>query len=172
MYDLQAVFQLPKGEISVFYYKSKLNVYNFTMFDIQRKTCNCYVWDECNENRGANEIGSCVLHYIENLTNTPCKDIIFWSDNCAGQNKNKFMIALYLYAVQKYYLDSIAHKFLIKEHTQNEGDSAHSLVERQIKRLLRSGSIYVPVTLVTAILMAKKSGQPFCVNEHAMISRT
>lgn len=135
------------------------------MFDIQRKTCNCYVWDECNGNRGANEIGSCVLHYIENLTNTPCKDIIFWSDNCAGQNKNKFMIALYLYAVQKYNLDSIAHKFLIKGHTQNEGDSAHSLVERQIKRLLRSGPIYVPDTLVTAIRMAKKSGQPFCVNE-------
>ncbi|KAL3279144.1 hypothetical protein HHI36_016658 [Cryptolaemus montrouzieri] len=27
-YDLQAVFECPKGEISVFYYKSKLNVLN------------------------------------------------------------------------------------------------------------------------------------------------
>ena len=165
VYDLQAVFPLPKGEISVFYYKSKLNVYNLTMFDIQRKTCKCYLWDECNGNRGANEIGSCVLSYIESVNDTDCKDIIFWSDNCAGQNKNKFMIALYLYAVQKYNIDTITHKFLIKGHTQNEGDSAHSVIERQIKRLLRSGPVYVPETLVAAIRMAKKTGEPFCVTE-------
>ena len=33
------------------------------------------------------------------------------------------------------FVKSITHKFLIKGHTQNEGDSAHSLIERQIKRL-------------------------------------
>ena len=30
VYDLQAEMQVPKGDVSVFYYKSKLNVLNFT----------------------------------------------------------------------------------------------------------------------------------------------
>ena len=37
----------------------------------------------------------------------------------------------------------ITHKYFIKGHSQNEGDSCHSLIERQVKRLLRNGPIYV-----------------------------
>ena len=75
------------------------------------------------------------------------------------------MVALYLYAVTHLPVESITHKFLIKGHTQNEGDSAHSLIERQIKRLRKGGPIYVPETLVTAIRSAKKKGQPYHVRE-------
>ena len=167
VYDLQAVFQLPKGDISVFYYKSKLNVLNLTIYDLKTNNCECYVWDETNGNRGVNEIGSCVLEFIKNVNNNRTeKDIIFWSDNCAGQQKNKFMIAMYLYCVNNFNnINTITHKFLIKGHTQNEGDSAHSLIERQIKRLLKSGPIYVPESFVTAIRMARKKWTPFNVRE-------
>ena len=37
MYDLQTAFQLPQGKASLFYYKSKLNVHNFTVADISKK---------------------------------------------------------------------------------------------------------------------------------------
>lgn len=33
-YDLQAMMQLPKGDVNIFYYKSKLNTLNFTVCDI------------------------------------------------------------------------------------------------------------------------------------------
>ena len=58
-------------------------------------------------------------------------------------------------------LNSIAHKYLIKGHTHNEGDFVHSLIERQVKRLLRSGPIYTPESFITA----KKEGDPFNVKE-------
>lgn len=161
VYDLQAVFQLPKGDVSLFYYKSKLNVLNFTIYDLKSNNCECYVWDESNGHRGVNELGSCVLDYIRKVCETGKKDIIFYSDNCAGQQKNKYMLALYLYAINNLDLDSITHKFLIKGHSQNEGDSAHSLIERQVKRLLKSGPIYVPETFVTAIRFAKKKRRAF-----------
>ena len=35
VYDLQAVMQLPQGDVSTFYYKSKLNVLNFTIYDMK-----------------------------------------------------------------------------------------------------------------------------------------
>ena len=90
VYDLQAVFQLLKGDISLFYYKSKLNVLNLTLNNLKSNTCDCYVWDETNGNRGVNKINSCVLNFIEKINDGDAeKDIIFWSDNCAGQQKKQ-----------------------------------------------------------------------------------
>lgn len=39
VYDLQAVMQIAKGDVSVFYYKSKLNVFNFTIYDLKSNEC-------------------------------------------------------------------------------------------------------------------------------------
>jgi hypothetical protein len=35
VYDLQAVLPTPRGDVSVFYYKSKLNNYNFTISELK-----------------------------------------------------------------------------------------------------------------------------------------
>ncbi|KAL0860408.1 hypothetical protein ABMA27_009802 [Loxostege sticticalis] len=165
VYDLQAVVQLPKGNVSLFYYKCKLNVLNFTIHDIINKTTDCYVWDESNGNRGVNELGSCVLNYLKEACEAGKTEIVFYSDNCAGQQKNKFIVGLYLYAVTTLNINKITHKYLIKGHTQNEGDAVHSLIERQVKRQERSVPLYTPESFVTAIKMAKKKGPPFKVHE-------
>ena len=70
------------------------------------------------------------MDYIQNVSETGETDIIFYSDNCAGQQKSKFMLTVYLYSIMKFDVNSITHRFLIKVHTQNEGDWAHSLIER------------------------------------------
>lgn len=108
-------------DVSIFYYSSKLKVLNLTFFYLHSKKGKSYLCDEFNAKRGANEIGSCVLNYITNITQEkPNADIIFWTDNCAGQQKNQFMIALYMYVAQTLPIDSITHKFLVKGYTQNE----------------------------------------------------
>lgn len=167
VYDLQAVFQCPKGDVSVFYYKSKLNVLNLTIYNLQNNSVECYVWDESNANRGVNEIATCVYKYLEKISATAENlDVVFYSDNCAGQQKNKFMISMYTYAVKTLpNLKSITHKYLVKGHTQNEGDSAHSQIEREVKRQLRSGPMYTPDAFIGAIKAARKKSEPFHVNE-------
>ncbi|KAL4152823.1 hypothetical protein QTP88_000656 [Uroleucon formosanum] len=112
----------------------------------------------------SNELGSCVLKYIEKHIGT-YKNVVFYSDNCSGQQKNQFMLAAYIFALRKFDLNSITHKFLIKGHTQNEGDSVHSLIERKTKQALKSGPIYTPEGLVSLIRTAKRIGEPFSVNE-------
>uniref|UniRef100_A0A6P7FEM2 Uncharacterized protein LOC114329333 n=1 Tax=Diabrotica virgifera virgifera TaxID=50390 RepID=A0A6P7FEM2_DIAVI len=72
---------------------------------------------------------------------------------------------MYIHAVLNLKIKSITHKFLIRGHTQNEGDAVHSLIEKQVKRCLKSGPIYVPSQYVCAIRSAKKRGTPFAVNE-------
>ena len=139
-------------------------MFNFTIYDLKTNSCECYTWDETNGHRGVNELGTCVLMYLKKRA-TDSEDIIFYSDNCTGQQKNKFMLGLYLYAVRYLGIKSITHKYLVIGHTQNEGDSAHSLIERQMKRQLRSGPIYTPEGFVAAIRAAKKGGEPFHVSE-------
>uniref|UniRef100_A0A2S2NJY1 DUF7869 domain-containing protein n=2 Tax=Schizaphis graminum TaxID=13262 RepID=A0A2S2NJY1_SCHGA len=164
-YDLQAVLPTPRGEVSVFYYKSKLSTYNFTISDIVRKESFCYVWNEGEAKKGVNEIGTSIIKFLQSECNIGKTEVIFYSDNCAGQNKNKFITSLYLYATTNMDIDSITHKFLVVGHTQNEGDTAHSVIEKQIKKSLKSGPIYLPTQYVSLIQTAKKTGHPFKVKE-------
>ncbi|CAH2102446.1 unnamed protein product [Euphydryas editha] len=46
VYDLQAVLQLPRGNTSVFYYKSKLNNLNLTISELNTDRNECYFWHE------------------------------------------------------------------------------------------------------------------------------
>lgn len=159
VYDLQAVMPCPRGEVSSFYYISKINVLNFTITEIGSKKTTCFVWHEGEGARGVNEIGSCVLMYLEDLNNIATEefDVIFYSDNCCGQQKNKFMVSMYQYATNTLpKLRSITHKFLIKGHTQNEGDAVHSTIQKNITRALKSSPIYVPDQYITLIKTAKK----------------
>ena len=75
------------------------------------------------------------------------------------------MIAAYIYAVEKYEIRSITHKFLVRGHTQNEGDAIHSIIEKKISRSKRAGPIYVPDQYVSLIRDAKKKGHKIEVQE-------
>nr|CAI5870500.1 unnamed protein product [Callosobruchus analis] len=43
VYDLQAVLQCPKGDVSTFYYTCKLNVFNLTVYEIKIHTAKCFM---------------------------------------------------------------------------------------------------------------------------------
>lgn len=62
-------------------------------------------------------------------------------------------------------LNSITHKYLIKGHTHHEDDLAHSQIQSEVKRQLRSGPMYTPDAFIGAIKGARKKGEPFHVNE-------
>lgn len=65
VFDLQAVLPTPRGDVSLFYYKSKLNKYNFTIYELKNGKTECYLWHKGEGNRGAEEIATCVLNFIE-----------------------------------------------------------------------------------------------------------
>jgi hypothetical protein len=78
-------------------YKRRLATYNLKNGD-----GTCYVWNGTIAKRGAKEIGSCLLNFLQTYFNDTVEspsNVIFYSDNCAGQNKNKFITSLYIYAV-------------------------------------------------------------------------
>lgn len=88
-FDLQKVLFVPRAEISVLYYKRKLSIYNFTVYDLATGEAHCYVWDETTANRGGNEVASCLWQFIADKAAEGFTEFSFYSDNCSGQNRNQ-----------------------------------------------------------------------------------
>lgn len=74
-------------------------------------------------------------------------------------------MTMYLYTVENYDIQEIIHKYLIIGHTENEGDSMHSCIEKERARVLKNGPIYVPSELITIAKSAKMKGKPYEVKE-------
>lgn len=51
--------------------------------------------DEAVAKRGANEV--CLFSFIDNKVKAGVKDFRFWSDNCAGQNRNHIVFYVFTY---------------------------------------------------------------------------
>ncbi|CAH0691917.1 unnamed protein product [Spodoptera exigua] len=160
-FDFEKVLVTPHGDVSVFYYKRKLSTLNFTLYELATKEATCFMWHEAIAKRGANEVSSCLYQFIkQKVIQNKVKTFRFWSDNCAGQNRNRIVFALYLLAAKEFGV-TITHRFMEKGHTQNEGDSVHSTIERASDRRL----IYVPEEWYCLVRWAKAEGNPYKVIE-------
>lgn len=159
VFDLQQVPSSPESEVGLAYYKLKLSTYNFTVFNLASKDSFCYMWYESIAKRGSSEIGSCLILFIENQIPKGIKEFSFYSDNCPGQNRNKYLFSLYNHLCQKHQI-KIRHTFLEKGHTQSEGDSVHSVIEKAARNI----SVYTPEQWYAVVRSAKRK-QPYVVVE-------
>lgn len=80
-FDLQAVLPTPSGEVSDFYYSRKFATYNLTIYDMALKDGYCYLWNEAEGKRGANEIATIIHNHLNSLSSSVRK-VIFYSDCC------------------------------------------------------------------------------------------
>ena len=134
-FDLEAVLQLPCGQVSQLYYKRKLVVYKFTVYESPGGQGSCFLWNEVEKGKGSDEVGSCLLKYFMALPDEVSKVDVF-SDNCGGQNKNIQVVAACLYAVNNIdHLVEITHTFLETGHTHMECDSMHAAIEHAKKNV-------------------------------------
>lgn len=132
-FDLQALLSVPYSNDSQLYYRRKLNVYNFTIFDCHNNDGYCFVWDECNGRKGSSEIGTCILRYLRQLPPS-VSHVSSFSDTCGGQNRNKYVVAAMLFAVNKIEsIETIDLKYMESGHSYLEADSMHATIERARK---------------------------------------
>ena len=95
-FDMQKVLTTPKTQVSNMYYTSKINVYNFTIYNLLEHSGICNLWNETIAERGSNEISSILMKcFLDILKKCPqIKEIRTFSDNCSGQFKNKQMFTM------------------------------------------------------------------------------
>lgn len=78
VFDMQQVLSVPKCNVGVSYYKLKLSTYNFTIYNLASKECQCFMWNECIARRGSSEIGSCLLKFVECHVKKGVKEFSFF----------------------------------------------------------------------------------------------
>lgn len=160
-FDLEAILSVPFSADCQIYYKRKLSVFNFTIFDSFDHSGHCFVWDETHGSKGASEIGTCLLKYLHSLPHT-VSHVSSFSDTCGGQNRNQFVTAAMLYAVNKIeHLQIVDLKFMESGHSYLEADSIHATIERARKHR----KIFTTEEWGLLIEMARKKPCPYQVNK-------
>ncbi|GFR75979.1 hypothetical protein ElyMa_003935100 [Elysia marginata] len=163
-FDLENVITCPKVEISNFFYKRKLTVYNLTGHVVVNgvKQVYCVIWTECLAGRGGNEIASALLKIFQDvvLNNPTVQNIITWSDSCVSQNRNHFMsTAVMMFLSQNQHIKSVLMKYSIAGHScVQEVDNVHS----QLEKSFNVSEFFSPLSLIRVILKTNKN-KPFRV---------
>lgn len=155
-FDLQKQFYLPTLTHTNMYYSRQYVFVNFGIHLEDTNTAFFYVWDETTGKRGCNEISSCLFDYITSILKTPKKSVVFWSDNCGGQNKNQGVLALYISIIARGLLEDIEQWYPLSGHTFLSCDRDFGVIERAKK----GKKPEVPKDLIEIIVNAKQS-EPF-----------
>ncbi len=149
--DVQKVLLCPMLNASALYYKTKLVVHNFTVFDLATTNVTCFLWDECQADLVASVFATCLIRYLDENYKDKLPIVIF-SDGCTSQNRNAILSnALVHYSVKTG--KPIIQKYLEKGHTQMEVDSVHAHIETNLK----GKSIYLPSDYVDICKSARKT---------------
>ena len=147
-FDLEKVITCPRANISNFFYKRKLNVYNLTAHcSVNKKAYNA-IWCEGIAGRGANEIASALVKILSEIVDDVpgITQLTLWSDSCVPQNRNSIMsFALKRFLIEHPTLCFIMQKFCAPGHSSiQEVDNIHSHIEKA----LQVAEIYSPISLL------------------------
>ena len=80
--------------------------------------------------KGAIEIALCLYSYFRDHCTEAIDLITGFCDNCPGQNKNKMICQMLSMVIQHFAnIKAVEILYLEQGHTQNENDTAHSMIE-------------------------------------------
>lgn len=155
--DLQRVLLCPSLNVSALYYRTKLCVHNFSIFDCVSADARCYVWHEAEAGLSANEFATCLHNYLTDDLNW--EKCIIWSDGCTYQNRNVVMSKALTNVAQRCE-KTIEQKILTKGHTQMRVDSIHSTIETAIG----NKPIMCPADYIRIMEDARRTPKPYEVH--------
>lgn len=158
-FDFQQNLPLPHIRTSDVFYKSQLWYYVFGIHDLADDSASMYVYTEDVAKKGANDVTSMILHYLNNKDLRHSHLVIF-SDGCSGQNKNHIMVYFQYMLVHSLKLfKKVTHVFPIRGHSFLPNDQDFALIEKKKRR----NSPEVPEDWDALIQEARIKPSPFVV---------
>ena len=121
-----------------------------------------YMWNEGVASRGPPEIGSSILTHLKEMETTANK-LVLYSDACGGQNRNIFIVCMWLHIVASSDnpFTSVDHKFMVSGHSYlpNDRDFGHIEISRK-----KTTHIFVPADWERVVTEARRKN-PFQVRK-------
>lgn len=136
-FDFQKNLPTPKITVGHQFYLRLLWTYLFGIYCASTELTAAYMWHESLAKRGANDVISCLAHFIfrNPLGRSGAKWSIWWADNCAGQNKNNAMIWFFQDLIRRGIYSRIDLKFLVVGHTYGPTDRTFGVIEKYTSKL-------------------------------------
>ena len=159
-FDMQKNQPLPRLQTSVVFYKRQLWMLNVGVND--RKTNQGYMlmWDETEAKRGAKEICSSILAFLNATDATQVTRVKTFSDSCGGQNRNKAIICFFMWLCDTRGFDSWDHTYMESGHSYLPNDRDFSVIEKKAKgRQIQSKEEWIELVKTSMVK------QPFKVIE-------
>lgn len=160
-FDLEKVLNTPHGKSVTLYYSRKYAFYNESIYESGTRAGYCYVWGECQGKRGCNEIVTVLFKYLNMLDQRGTKTVInLYADSCAGQNRNRAMIAMIIkFLKTTTTISEIKVTYLLPGHTMMPVDSIHSTIES----FVRNKTVWAPSEWPTMITNARSDPTGYIV---------
>lgn len=155
-FDLQQALPIPDLTVGKAFYLRKAWMYNLGVHNCNTGKGFMYMWTEHIAKRGSDEIASAILKYI-NDTASQAEELIVFTDNCGGQNKNWTIMSLWLQMIREKKFKIIEHRFLVPGHTHLPSDRDFAAIEKHKKYLKQ---VYSPDQWCDAVREAKRKN-PF-----------
>ena len=156
--DVQALKLCPVLQASALYYKSRLQVHNFTILNTATHDSKDYLWNETEADLRSSVFTTIIIKHLEKLLIVALKLVVLFSDCCGYQNRNN-ILSNALSRLSSQFNITIEQKYLEKGHTQMECDSTHSLIERRLK----GRDIFMPTDYIQIVKDARKNLKPLDV---------
>jgi hypothetical protein len=159
--DMQNVIALPRANISSFFYKRKLNLYNLTAHASggipKQKKGYCCIWTEAQHGRAGNDLASAAIAILEKVIEhyPDTSKLILWTDSCVPQNRNSVLSLAIMKFIQRHpRIVEIEQKYGEPGHSAiQEVDNLHSLIEKSMKLV----EIYSPLGFIRMLLNMRPS---------------
>nr|CAH7713898.1 unnamed protein product [Callosobruchus chinensis] len=122
----------PSLTVGPAFYSRKAWTYNLGIYDCDSGQGSMFLWAEPTAKRGSDEIASILLKYLTGKSALK-EDLVVFTDNCGGQNKNWVVMSLWLQLVREKYFKLIEHRFLISGQTHLASDRDFAIIEKHKK---------------------------------------
>lgn len=134
--DLQAVLMAPRSNVSSNYYKTKLCVHNWCIYDLKSGEAHCFIWNESEGGLNSEEFATIMSKFITKEVVPKMgeeeREITFYTDGCTYQNRNA-TLSNAMANIAMCFNVTVTHKYLEVGHTQMEVVSMHAMIEKRLK---------------------------------------
>lgn len=151
VFDFMQNIDLPKVPVQEMYYLRQLTVNNFCIYNLKTDNAQFYLYHEGQAKKGANDVASFLVDYIEENVPHSVTELHLFSDNCPGQNKNHTLIRVLLTLTIIGRFKKIKHFFPLTGHSFLPCDRKFGIIKRPIRNCSRIYTIYQLCELILSV---------------------